>query len=212
MINHRYFIVLFCNRNKKRVIHKSAKRFTIMEVWRELKTQQKPTYVKSNSGKKRTVLNFELALIYPVTRWSKKSYVKDELGRNLEITLNSSKQRIKEIIPYWEEELIYDFESKKRIRYHEMMQYILGITEIAQVFILNNKLFVQVENDVRMFGNKNISDAERLFELVRDELLKKKMNNFIFVKDVTTHQRILLYDLLENKGYKRTELFRHYSY
>lgn len=183
-----------------------------MEAWRELKTQQKPTYVKSNSGKKRTILNYELALIYPITRWSKKSYVKDELGRNLEIVLNSDKQRIKEIIPYWEEELVYDFDNKIRVRYYDMMNYILSVREIAQVFTLNNKLFVQVENDVRMFGNKNIPDTERLFEIVRDELLSKKRNNFIFVKDITTHQRILLYDLLEKKGYKRRELFRHYSY
>ena len=83
---------------------------------------------------------------------------------------------------------------------------------IAQIFTLNNKLFVQVEEDVKLFGNKNINDANRLLELVKEDLLKKKRGNFIFVKDVTTYQRTLLYDLLESKGFKRQELFRHYSY
>ena len=62
------------------------------------------------------------------------------------------------------------------------------------------------------YGNKNIKDTERLFDLIREDLLNKKKNNFIFVKDINTNQRISLYNLLESKGFKRTELFRHYSY
>jgi hypothetical protein len=42
--------------------------------------------------------------------------------------------------------------------------------------------------------------------------LKKKKTNFIFVRDITTIQRKNLYKILEEKGYKRRELFRHYSY
>ncbi len=211
-ITHKYFIILFCNKKRKKLIHKSAKRTTIMEIWREVKSQKKPPYVKTNSGKKRTPQNFELGLIYPMTRWSPKTFTKDELGRNVEIKVNNSKQRIKELIPYWEEEMIYDFDSKKRIRYYDMMDYILSIRDIAQIFTLNNKMFVQVENDIRMFGNKNIDDTMRLFEIVREELTRKNRGNFIFVKDVTTPQRISLYNLLESKGYKRSELFKHYSY
>jgi hypothetical protein len=93
-----------------------------------------------------------------------------------------------------------------------MLASIMEISEIGQIFTLNNKLFVQVEDDIRLYGNKNITDAERLFGLVREDLLKKKKGNFIFVKDVTTAQRKSLYTLLESKGFKRTELFRHYSY
>lgn len=212
MINYKYFIYLYCNRKKQKIIHKSAKRSTILEVWRELKTQKKPPYVKTNSGKKREETNYELALIFPNTRWSTKTYIRDDMGRNLEATIDNDKQRIKEIIPYWVEELIYDFDAKKRIRYHEMIQQFYNVGEIAQVFSLNNKIFLQVDNDVKMFGNKNLEDSNRLFSIIREDLLKKKKTNFIFVKDVTTHQRKLLYNLLVEKGYKRTELFRHYSY
>ena len=188
------------------------KRTTVYEYWREFKTQRKPEFVKEQGGKRNQELVFELGLIFPNNRWATKTYVKDSLGRNMEAIIENEKFRIKEMIPYWEEELIYDFNSKKRIRFHEMMEHILPITEIAQIFTLNNKLFVQVENDVRLFGNKNINDAERLFEVVKQDLLKRKRGNFIFVKDITTHQRRLLYEMLEAKGYKRTELFRHYSY
>jgi hypothetical protein len=212
MKNGKYFIVLFCNKKKVKILYKCMKRTTVYEYWREFRTEKKPRYVKQQGGKRNRELIYELGLIFPNNRWSTQVWVKDSLGRNEPAIIEDDKFRIKEIVSYWEEELIYDYSIKKRIRYHQMMEYIESVTEIAQIFTLNNKLFVQVEDDVRLFGNKNIKDADRLLELVKEDLLKKKRGNFIFVRDVTTHQRTLLYDLLESKGFKRQELFRHYSY
>lgn len=212
MKNGKYFIVLFCNKKKIKVLYKCMKRTTITEYWNEFKTQKKPEFIKIQGGKRNQEQIFELALIFPNTRWSTNPWVKDSLGRNIEAKIEGDKFRIKEIIPYWKEELIYDFQIKKRIRFHEMMEKIYPISEIAQIFTLNNKLFVQVEDNVWLYGNKNLNDTERLFEIVRENLTKKKRGNFIFVKDITTHQRKLLYNLLESKGFKRRELFRHYSY
>jgi hypothetical protein len=212
MKNGKYFIVLFCNKKRIKILYRCQKLTTIHEYWREFKTERQPRFLKIQGGKRKQEQLFELALIFPNSRWVKSTYVKDSLGRLIETKMEDNKLRIKEIIPYWKEELIYDFQTKKRIRYHEMLSSIMEISEIGQIFTLNNKLFVQVEDDIRLYGNKNIADAERLFGLVREDLLKKKKGNFIFVKDVTTAQRKLLYTLLESKGFKRTELFRHYSY
>lgn len=212
MKNGKYFIVLFCNKKRVKILYRCMKKTTVYEYWREFKTQKRPPFVKMRGNKRNQELIYELSLIFPNNRWATKTYVKDSLGRNIEAKIEDNKFRIKEIIPYWEEELVYDFKNKKRIRYHEMMDQILPIKDVAQIFTLNNKLFVQIENDVILFGNKNIFDADRLFQIVKDDLLKRKFGNFIFVKDITTHQRKLLYNLLESKGFKRSELFRHYSY
>lgn len=213
MKNGKYFIVLFCNKKKIKILKKSMTKNTIYEYWREFRTQKKPSFTKIQGiNKRKSELVFELGLIFPNNRWATKTYVKDSLGRNVEALIEDEKFRIKEMIPYWKEELIYDFQIKNRIRYHEMFSKILPITEIAQIFTLNNKLFVQVEEDVKLYGNKNIKDAERLFEILKEDLLRKKKTNFIFVKDVTTHQRKQLYNLLVSKGFKRSELVRHYSY
>jgi hypothetical protein len=110
------------------------------------------------------------------------------------------------------EEKVYDYDNGKRIRYHEMMEQILPINDIAQIFTLNNKLFVQIEDNVRYFSCKNLIDTERLFEIVKNDLLNRKRGNFMFVKDVSTQQRKMLYAMLIAKGYKKSELFRHYSY
>ena len=212
MKNGKYFIVLFSNKKKIKILYKCMQKTTVYEYWREFKTQRKPPFVKVQGGKRNQDLIFELALIFPNNRWVTQVWVKDSLGRNEPAIIEDNKFRIKEIVPYWQEELIYDFQTKKRIRYHEMMEYITSVKDIAQVFTLNKNLFVQIENDVRMFGNKNKFDSERLFDIVREDLLKRGRGNFIFVKDINTHQRTLLYNLLEGKGFKRTELFRHYSY
>lgn len=212
MKNGKYFIVLFCNKKRIKIFYKCMKRTSVYEYWREYKTERKPPFVKQQGGKRRQELIFELALVFPNNRWATTTWVKDSLGRNEPALIEGGKFRIKEIIPYWQEELIYDFQTKKRIRYHELINQITPIKEIAQIFILNKNLFVQVENDVKMFGNKNLDDSNRLFEIVREDLINKKMGNLFFVKDVTTHQRTLLYNLLESKGFNRRELFRHYSY
>jgi len=219
MKNAKYFIVLFCNRKKVRVLYKCMTKNTVYVHWHEFVTQKKPLFIKLFGGKRNRELNYELGLIFPNNKWSKPTYIKDELGRNMEAELISvespvmnKKYRIKELIPYWEEERIYDFESKKRIYYDEMINIILKVKDIAQIFTLNNKLFLQIENDIRFFSNKNIKDTERLFDIVKSDLIKRKKGNFIFVKDINTYQRSQLYELLESKGYKREELFRHYSY
>jgi hypothetical protein len=212
MKNGKYFIVLFCNKKRVKILYRCMKRTTITEYWHEFKTERKPSFVKLQGGKRKQEQIYELGLVFPNNRWASSVYVKDSLGRNQEAKIEGDKFRIKELIPYWKEELIYDHQTKKRIRYHEMMSQIDRVTELAHIFTLNKNLFIQVENDIKLYGNKNISDAERLFEIVKSDLLKRKRGNFLFVKDVTTHQRKLLYELLESKGYKRTELFRHYSY
>ena len=208
----KYSVILFCNKKKVRVLYKCMTKNSVYDAWHEFKTEKKPPFVKLQGGKRSRVLKYELGLIFPNNRWSKPTYIRDELGRNAEALLEDGKFRIKELIPYWDEEKIYDFDTKKRIRYHEMMNIILEVEDIGQIFTLNNKLFLQVEDKIRMFGNKNIPDADRLFEIVKNDLTKQGRGNFIFVKDITTHQRSMLYGMLEKMGYKRTELFRHYSY
>jgi hypothetical protein len=208
----RYFIYLFRNKEAFKLLHKSAKKETILDKWFEFKTQKPPLFLKENNGKKRTILKNELVLIYPKNYRKKPIFDKDELGRLIELKLNNENYIIKEKIPYWEEELIYDFDIKKRIRFHEVMEYIETIHEICQIYKLNNKVVIQTDEMIKLYGNKNLSDSNRLFNLIMEQLLIKKKINFLFSRDVSTSQRVQLYDILEKRGYSRKLLFRHYSY
>ena len=208
----KYAIVLFENKKKIKVLYKCMQRKTVYEYWREYKTEKKPPFVKLQGGKRRQEVVYELGLLLPNSRWSEQVWVKDSLGRNQKAKFEDENFRIKEIIPYWVEEKVYDYDNGKRIRYHEMMEQILPISDIAQIFTLNNKMFIQIEDNVRYFSCKNLIDTERLFEIVKNDLLNRKRGNFMFVKDVSTQQRKMLYAMLIAKGYKKSELFRHYSY
>lgn len=210
----KYQIILFCNKKRKKLFYKTISLPAIRDMWYELKTEKEPRYIKEFGGKRNQKLDFELGLIYPDNRWAKNKTVtkRDEFGRLIDVGVDMKGYRLKEMIPYWQEEKIYDHDNKKHIRYHELLTIFEDVTEIAQVFTLNTKLFLQIEDSVRMFGNKNLNDSDRLFDLLREDLLNSKKGNFIFVKDIATSQRKTLYNLLEKKGYKRSELFRHYSY
>ena len=144
MKNGKYFIVLFCNKKRVRILYRCMKRTTITEYWHEFKTEKKPSFIKLQGGKRKQEQIFELGLVFPNNRWANKTYVKDSLGRNIEAKIEGDTYRIKEMIPYWKEELIYDFQTKKRIRYHEMIKQLDVITEIAHIFTLNKNIFVQI--------------------------------------------------------------------
>ena len=162
MKNGKYFIAIFCNKKKEKILYRCQKKNTVYEHWREYKTQRPPRFpmkLKGGSRKKHQEVVYELVLVFPNNRWATKTYVKDSLGRTIEAKLENDKFRIKEIIPYWKEELIYDFHAKERIRYHEMLEQIMKVEGISQIFTLNSKLFVQNDNDILLFGNKNIPDT-----------------------------------------------------
>ena len=114
-MNKKYSIVLFCNKKRVKVLYSCQKRTTVHDYWSEFKTQKKPRFLKQQSGKRNQEALYELGLIFPNNRWATTVWVKDSLGRNEPALIEGDKFRIKEIIPYWQEELIYDFQTKKRI-------------------------------------------------------------------------------------------------
>ena len=122
----RYFIVLFCNKKRLKILYKCMTKNTVYEHWHEFKSEKKPSFVKLQAGKRKREVKYELGLVFPNNKWAKPTYVKDDLGRNVEVEMDDKRYRIKDIIPYWREELIYDFDNKKRIRYSQMMDIILA--------------------------------------------------------------------------------------
>lgn len=210
----RYAIALYCNNKRIKFIKKTTNRELIHNLWFDMTTEKIPPYTKKYDANKRgQKLKYELLLLYPQTRFTTaKTYKRTNDGKLVEAVIKDDYFRIKKIVPYWVEETIYDHKNKKQIRFHELMNIIYDIKDIAQIFSLNNKIFVQIENNIRFFGCKNINDAQRLFETIRNEAITNKKGGYIFVKDINSHQRSILYKLLEEHGYKKSMLIKHYSY
>lgn len=221
---HKYSIVVMLQDHKnpklwkrKKVLYSTNKRTTIHEKWRECKSQVKPLYCAENRGRSRAKLVFKLLLIYPRNRWTTDEvyHERDDLGRLEEVKLDAEKnpyQIIKETMKWWEPEKIYDAQQKKHIFFEEMLEIVSNIKENGTIYTLNNKVIIQVDNDVWVYQNKNVNDTKRLFLLLRSHIYKKGKTNFIFNNPTTVAFKKQLYDMLEGMGFKRSELLRHYSY
>ena len=122
MKKRKYKIILFCNQKRKKLFYQTISLPSIRDLWYELKTERKPRYVKEFGGKRNLSLTYELALIYPDNRWAKSKTItkRDEIGRLINVSASEKGYRMKELIPYWEEEKVYDHDNKKRIRYQRL--------------------------------------------------------------------------------------------
>lgn len=208
----KYKIILFCNKKRVKTLHKYMGKEKIMSLWDEYKKLTPPRYPKMSGGKPNRKRVYELGLIFPNYRGSNPKYLKDEHGRYYEVQTTNDHYRVREIIPYWIEEKIYDADNKVEITYDEFIEIVTQIQGISQFFTLNNKIVVQTDDKFRVFGNKNISDTQRLFEIAREDILSLGYGNFIFVRDIDRGQRMEIYDMMVRMGgYSKTWLFKHYS-
>jgi hypothetical protein len=218
--NKKYFIVLFIDQKENRTIHSSLKKDKIIELWRNIKKEKKPPFIKHTLSHRSLEMKFELLLIFRKDNNKKQKnndlikdhiIVKDNIGRNKVLTLDKDNFIVKEIIPYWVEETIWDFNNKKKIKYNQLISIIKPINELTQIYTLNNKIIIHNDNMVKLFGLRNIPDTIRLFNLIKNDLVKIGKGNFFFIRDVNTTQRVKLYEILENLGYNRNRLIRHYA-
>jgi len=207
----KYLIVIYKNKKEYKVLHKKSFPKTILRIWDDEIRFIKPRFC-IEYGKRGSPIKFELALLYPKDKTTQVIYTKDYLGRNKEIELLSEKYKIKKIINYYVEQKIYDISEKKYIRYCDLLNELKNFNELTQLFTLNNKLIILNENYVKMFNNICKESCDKLFTLLKEDLINFGISNILFVRDIRTDQRKRLYDLLVEKGFKRTELFRHYSY
>ena len=74
---------------------------------------------------------------------------------------------------------------------------------------LNNKIIVQNDDKINLFTFKNDDDSSRFIDNLSSYFMDIKRMDCMFVKDYDTHQRKYLYDILVERGYPKSYLFRH---
>ena len=180
MKKRKYKIILFCNQKRKKLIYQTISLPAIRDLWYELKTEKKPRYVKEFGGKRNLSLSYELALIYPDNRWAKSKTItkRDEIGRLINVSASEKGYRMKELIPYWEEEKVYDHDNKKRIRYHELLKIFDKVDEIAQIFTLNNKSGIKSKES---YISLNYSDV---YSEIKDFIKINNLNGLSFKEEI----------------------------
>ena len=135
-------------------------------------------------------------------------FVRDDLGRQVRIKTDDSTIKIVKISKYRLEELIYDISKNKRLSFKNFYKSYLSGGEIKIISKLNNKFFIQEDDNINLFSLKTESDCLRFFNQLETYLFEKKKANCILVSDSSTRQKKYLYSLLESKGISKKSLYK----
>lgn len=202
-----YQIVVFKNRKQKKIINKFNTSKRANDFYKKLLelNSEVDFEIMTENGKS---CQYEVALLERNSDKLFQVFVKDDLGRNQKIDLENSDYSIVKINPYKEPEKIKDYQTGKKINFYTFLYKYLPKDGIKMVSKLNNKIIVQLDEDIKLFVTKSESDAARFLESLSKHFVKNKRGDAMFVMDRDIAQKKYLYDFLESKGYSKKFLYR----
>jgi len=205
-----YLIVLFKNKKRKRIIKKFVTLSRAKLFFNKLMNESDEV-IFDVLIENATDCKFELGLIEMSTNQSAPVYITDEYGRNVKVTLEDDGMSILQIKPYREEELIFDVQKKKKISTKDLIKTYLKTDGLKMISVLNNKIVVQKDEDIKLFSLKNEKESSRFIDCLSSYFFKIKRGDCLFIKDYSSPQRKYLYNLLESNGFDKKVLYRKFT-
>lgn len=200
-----YIIVLFKNKEKKKIINKFITLKKAKSKYKELlKISDEVIFEKKTENG--FPCEFELGLLKLGTEKEQKVYLKDSLGRNIEVELDDENLTVLSMEKYKIEETFLDYKTKKKIDTKMLIDKYLKGSGLKQVSKLNNKIVVQNDEKINLFTLKSEEDALRFTESLLNKLIEINKKDCLVINDFNTIQRKYLYDLLENYGFSKSYL------
>lgn len=205
-----YLIVLFKNKKRKRIIKKFVTLSRAKLFFNKLISESDEVIfdvlIENTKDCK-----FELSLIEMVTNQSAPVYITDEYGRNIKVKIEDDGMSILQIKPYREEELIFDVQKKKKITTKDLIKTYLKTEGLKMISVLNNKIVVQKDEDIKLFSLKNEKESSRFIDCLSSYFFRIKRGDCLFIKDYSSPQRKYLYSLLESNGFDKKVLYRKFT-
>jgi hypothetical protein len=205
-----YLVVLFKNKKRKRIIKKFVTLSRAKLFFNKLISESDDVIfdvlIENTKDCK-----FELGLIEMSTNQSAPVYITDEYGRNVKVKLEDDGMSILQIKPYREEELLFDVQKKKKITTKELIKTYLKTDGLKMISVLNNKIVVQKDEDIKLFSLKNEKESSRFIDCLSSHFFKIKRGDCLFIKDYSSPQRKYLYSLLESNGFDKKVLYRKFT-
>lgn len=149
-----------------------------------------------------------VGLVTNQTNVQKTLYYTDDLGRNVVANLENTNYVFLDIKNYKIEEKIFDWQDQKKITLSELENKYFKTTDLKNIFTLNNKLCIQIDEDVSVFSLKDSEEARRLLYSLENKFMNENRMDSLFVSDVSNAQRKWLYGVLESKGFNKKRLYR----
>jgi hypothetical protein len=205
-MKHNYLIVLFKNKKKRKIINSYATEMNAKKKFDGIIKNNKIVFEKVIENA--TPVEYEIGLLTNTTNIQKSLFITDELGRNNPVNLENPDYVFLDLKKFYVEEKIFDWQTQKKITFGELIKNYCSDSNLKSIFTLNNKVCIQLENDISLFSLKDKNDSIRLLENMQDYFFNNKRLDGIFVKDVSSAQRKWLYGLLVEKGYDKKRLYR----
>lgn len=198
---------MFKNKQKKKIIKSYQTLKNASKKFKELtKTDDSLFPVKFENAES---VIYEIGLLSSEHKNQSTIFTTDELGRNVSVFVEgNSPYTFLEIKPYLKEEKIYDWSTTKKITLSEVIKKYCKQTEMKNIFTLHNKIIIQVDENYNLFSLKNSDDSERALTVMEKYFREKNRRDAIFVKDISTVQRKWIYDILVEKGFNKSQLYR----
>lgn len=205
-----YLVVLFKNKKRKRIIKKFVTLSRAKEFYRSKINESNEVIfdVLVENGKD---CKFELGLIENKVNQSAPVYMTDELGRQVKVKLEGDGMSLLDVVPFREEELIYDVKTKLKITSQELIKKYFKGDGLKMLSVLNNKAILQKDEEIYLFSLKNESECSRFVDSLSKHFYKIKRGDCLFIKDYSSAQRKYLYELLESNGFDKKVLYRKFT-
>ena len=159
-----YFIVLFKDKQKKRIIKKFITKRNALLAYNKMMDKSNNVFFdrKIQNAKE---CNFELGLVSTIKESDIPMYLKDDLGRNHRVYIdNDSNMTFVAINRYKVEEKIFDIQQNKKISMDELDKTYLSIPGFKVICVLNHKIVVQNDTKFDLFSLKDENEALRFLD------------------------------------------------
>ena len=206
-MSNNYLIVLFKNKKKRKIIKRYATEKSAKEKFSKLIKENDKIYFDKKI-ENATPVDYELAILTNKTKIQTSLFLTDDLGRNLPVNLDNPEFVFLDIRKYKVEELLFDWQTQKKISFDELLKKYLNDKEFKSIYTLNNKLCVQIETSVSIFSLKDSDESERFLDMLQSYFMENNRMDGLFVSDISIAQRKWIYSVLEEKGFDKKRLYR----
>lgn len=197
---------MFKNKQKKKIIKSYQTESTARKKFKSLSDVKNVLFpIRYENAEK---VKYEIGILTDQEMYQLPLFQIDDIGRNEEVFVDSDDYTFIDIKPYEIEEKIFDWQTNSRIDMLSLIKTYCNKRELKNIFTLNNKLVIQVDESFSLFSLKNPEDSHRLLETIEKYFRENNRKDAIFVRDTSTTQRKWLYELLESKGFDKGKLYR----
>lgn len=206
----KYLIVLFKNKQRKKIIKKFQNGKRASQFYDSLINESSKVIFGKEIENGQSVV-YELAILEKNSERLIPTYMTDEFGRNIKVKLENPEFNIIKISPYKQSETIFDIERGKKITIDFFLSRYMPTTTVKVLSVLNNKVILQSDDETKLFSFKSESDAERFISDISNHFFKKKRGDCLFVSDTSSPQRKYLLQMLESQGFNKKILYRKFT-